>query len=137
VACPPACKSPRVLRREYAVPAVAQMPSITFKGIVLDGNIDEYLSGKPCATLLGKLVALVLPPPVRFLASWVAPLACLIALNAQVVVARIVMVLAVAQVRSSVGTGLLPWLAHQSLSLPQGGSKRYEAVIRDLPSTVV
>jgi hypothetical protein len=60
---------------------------------------DEYLSGKPHATLLGKVVALVIPPPMRFVASWVAPLTCLLAVFAPHVVSLAAQVLGIMKVR--------------------------------------
>ena len=59
---------------------------------------SEYLSGQPHATLIGRIVSLILPPPLRFLSCWVAPLTCLISLYAPAVVALAGTAVQVAQV---------------------------------------
>jgi hypothetical protein len=43
---------------------------------------EGYLSGKPNATPLGRRAAAWCPTPVRFLACWSTPLACLISIYA-------------------------------------------------------
>lgn len=76
-------------------------------------DVQEYLSGKPHATLIGRMVAFVVPPPVRFLASWVAPLTCLVALNAKAVVSALASLVLMVQVSYRHQQGV-PCPAHAS-----------------------
>ena len=62
-------------------------------------DAGEYLSGKPSASFIGKLVSWVVPPPVRFFATWIAPSICLASLFPHTVLGVVVAVLTALQVR--------------------------------------
>lgn len=78
---------------------VTHSDQVTLGDQVASIDTEDYISGKPTASFIGKLVSWTVPPPVRFFATWLAPSICLVSLFPQAVLGVVVAVLAALQVR--------------------------------------